>query len=192
MSFTHKSISKFLSEEECKEILNFSLEKLTLTPAEIIGTNKYGVDNHARKSNVTFYPYYKKYPFLLEKTTKLLLDNINIKGFNLDYQHSQFQFTEYNIGDFFDWHADMYPNKTTELNRYCSIVIQLNDEYENGNLEIQTPNNEIIIVEKGIGNLTMFLSDMEHRVTTITNGNRYTLVNWVGLEKEINNKKTIL
>ena len=33
---------------------------------------------------------------------------------------------------------------------------------------------------------------MEHQVTPITNGNRYTLVNWVGLEKETNYKKTLL
>jgi predicted 2-oxoglutarate/Fe(II)-dependent dioxygenase YbiX len=49
-----------------------------------------------------------------------------------------------------------------------------------------------MVFEKGAGNLIIFLSNMEHRVTKITSGNRYTLVNWVGL-KQINNfKKTLL
>ena len=192
MSFTYKTISNFLTDEECKEILNFSFENLVFQPAEIISSGKYGVDNHARKSNIIFYPYYKKFPFLLEKTTKLLKDNINVKGFNLDYKHSEFQFTEYNVGDFFGWHTDKYHSKTTGFNRYCSIVIQLNDEYENGDLELKVDEDKIVIVEKGIGNLTIFLSDMEHRVNTITGGNRYTLVNWVGLIKEIDYKKTLL
>jgi len=192
MSFIYKIIPNFLTKSECQQILEFSLENLKLGPAEIISINADRVDKNNRKSNITFFPYYKKFPFLLEKTTKLLYDNINVKGFGLNYKHSEFQFTEYNVGHFFNWHKDVYEDKITEFDRYCSIVIQLNDEYENGNLEIQPTNDEIIILEKGIGNLIIFLSDIQHRVTTITNGNRYTLVNWVGLEKEINNKKTIL
>lgn len=192
MAFTYKSVSGFLTKEECEEILNFSLKNLIFSPAETATKDKRGVDTNFRKSNIVFYPYYKKFPFLLEKITKLLYNNINVKGFKLDYKNSEFQFTEYNTGDFFDWHNDMYVNKSAESNRYCSIVIQLNDDYENGNLEIKPADSEIIIIEKGIGNLTMFLSDMEHRVSTITNGNRYTLVNWIKLEKENNYKKTII
>jgi predicted 2-oxoglutarate/Fe(II)-dependent dioxygenase YbiX len=55
---------------------------------------------------------------------------------------------------------------------------------ENDNTQIQ--------VEKGIGNLIIFLSNLEHRVTDVTMGNRYTLVNWVGLKKINNYKKTLL
>ena len=47
-------------------------------------------------------------------------------------------------------------------------------------------------VEKGIGNTIVFLSDIEHRVIGVKNGNRYTLVNWVGLKKINNYKKTLL
>ena len=192
MSFIYKSISNFLTDEECKEILNFSLDNLVFKAAEIVNSHTNGEINNTRKSNVTFYPYYKTFPFLLEKITKLLYDNISIKGFNLNYINSEFQFTEYNVGDYFDWHTDIYKDKITEFNRYCSIVIQLNNEYEDGDLEIINPDGDIILVEKGIGNLTIFLSNIKHRVTTITNGKRYTLVNWVGLEKHINYKKTIL
>jgi predicted 2-oxoglutarate/Fe(II)-dependent dioxygenase YbiX len=73
------------------------------------------------------------------------------------------------------------------------MVIQLNDDYEGGDLQLKLENdNTQIQVEKGIGNLIIFLSNLEHRVTDITRGNRYTLVNWVGL-KQINNfKKTLL
>jgi Rps23 Pro-64 3,4-dihydroxylase Tpa1-like proline 4-hydroxylase len=192
MSFTHKTISNFLTELECKQILDFSLKNLVLSPAEIINTTTDGVDNLSRKSDIVFYPYYKKFPFLLEKTSKLLFNTLNVKGFNLDYKNSEFQFTQYNVGDFFNWHKDVYGDKITEFDRYCSIVIQLNNEYKNGDLELKVDEDKIVIVEKGIGNLTIFLSDMEHRVNTITSGNRYTLVNWVGLIKEINYKKTLL
>jgi predicted 2-oxoglutarate/Fe(II)-dependent dioxygenase YbiX len=192
MNFSHKTISNFLTKEECKEILNFSLENLNLNPAEIDNDYDKNTNTNVRKSNVAFYSYYKKFPFLLENMTELLNNNIDVKGFDLNYENSEFQFTEYNFGDFFNWHKDNNGNTITEFDRYCSIVIQLNDEYENGDLQIETTNNEILTIEKSIGTLFIFLSDTQHRVTTITDGNRYTLVNWVGLKKQNNYKKTLL
>jgi len=194
MSFTYKTIQNFLTKEECDKILNFTSENLILKPAEIVSKNYDGVNTDSRKSNVVFHPYYKKFPFLLEKTTKLLNDNISVKGFDLDYEHSEFQFTEYNIGDYFTWHidSDKHNIDIDEFSRYCSIVIQLNDEYEDGNLEIHLPNEEPTVVEKGVGNLILFSSDIQHRVTAVQSGKRYTLVNWVGLKKQQNYKKTLI
>lgn len=192
MPFTHTVIPKFLSKEECDAILSFSLQNFTLVPSEIINSTTDGVDNSVRKSNIEFYPYYMKFPFLLEKINKLLNQHISVKGFDLDYKHKPFQFTEYNPGDHFIWHRDIYGDKITNYDRYCSLVIQLNDEYENGNLELRFTKNETITVEKGIGNLTLFLSDTEHRVTPVKSGVRYTLVNWVSLVERKDYKKTLL
>ena len=192
MSFTYKIVQNFLTKEECDSILNFTLENLKLKPAEIISKNTDGVDDNTRKSNVVFYPYYKKFPILLEKISKLLKENIIIKGFDLDYEYSEFQFTEYKDGDYFAWHKDVYGDKITEQDRYCSVVIQLNNEYEDGNLEVEVDNGKTISIEKNAGDIIIFLSNMLHRVTTVKNGNRYTLVNWVGLKKQNNYKQTLL
>ena len=190
MSFTHKIIPNLLTKEECDLILNFSLENLTLNTAETVGHHNANYDS--RKSNVAFYPYYEKFPFMLEKISKLINDNIGVRGFDLDYNDSEFQFTEYKINDYFDWHSDSNGKDFTQCDRYCSLVIQLNDDYEEGNLEIKLSEDSTIIVEKGIGNTIIFLSSMLHRVTNVKNGNRYTLVNWVGLKEKHNYKKTLL
>ena len=190
MIFTHKIVSDFLTKEECELLLNFSLENLKLNSAETHST--YTKDN-SRKSNVAFYPYYKKFPFLYEKLNKVLTNEINIKGFDLDYLNSEFQFTEYKIGDYFNWHKDIFGDIITRQDRYCSMIIQLNNEYEGGDLEIKLIGKETpITIERGIGNLIIFLSDIEHRVTNITKGNRYTLVNWIGLKEKNNFIKTLL
>jgi Rps23 Pro-64 3,4-dihydroxylase Tpa1-like proline 4-hydroxylase len=190
MSFTYKSIPNLLTKKECDLILDFSLKNLKLKSARVVGQHEPNYD--ARKSNVVFYPYYEKFPFTLEKISKLLDENIIVKGFDLDYKNSEFQFTEYNDGDYFAWHKDITGNEVTQYDRYCSLVIQLNDEYEEGDLELKLSNDSIMKVEKGIGNTIVFLSDIEHRVTGVKNGNRYTLVNWVGLKKINNYKKTLL
>jgi Rps23 Pro-64 3,4-dihydroxylase Tpa1-like proline 4-hydroxylase len=197
MSFTHKIVPCFLTKEECNLLLNFSLDNLKLNVAETVGvyTKSDGgkPKNNFRKSDVAFYPYYETFPFLYEKISEILSDELNVKGFELNYRDSKFQFTKYGVGDYFNWHKDVIGDIITQKDRYCSMVIQLNNDYEDGNLEIKLPNdNETIIVEKGIGNLIVFLSDMEHRVTNITSGNRYTLVNWIGLNEIKNFKKTLL
>jgi PKHD-type hydroxylase len=193
MAFTYTIEPQFLTKEECDIILNFSLENLTLVPSEIIHNGKDDVTNSdLRKSNQVFYPYYKKFPFLLEKMSKLLNKYISVKGFDLDFKHSEFQFTEYKEGDHFGWHKDIYAGKIKNEDRYCSLVILLNDNYEDGNLQLKNPKDKTITVERGTGNLVLFLSDIEHRVQPIKSGIRYTLVNWVGVVINNNFKKTLL
>ena len=193
MGFTYTIEPNFLSKEECNEILNFSLKELKLEPSQIIDHHIDGdVDVNRRKSNQVFFPYYKKFPFLLEKMSKLLNQHIFVKGFDLDFEKSQFQFTEYHPGGHFVWHKDVYGSKITDYNRYCSLVIQLNDQYEEGDLQIKDNKNETLTIEKGIGNLILFLSNIEHRVTPVKSGIRYTLVNWVKLIENKNYKKTLV
>ena len=160
MAFTYTIEPNFLTKEECDTILNFTLENLKLKPSEVID-NYIEVTNHnLRRSNQVYFAYYKKFSFLLEKMSKLLNQHISVKGFDLDYEHSEFQFTEYNTGDHFDWHKDQYGEKITSYDRYCSLVIQLNDGYEDGNLQIKNTENEPITVDKGTGNLILFLSEL--------------------------------
>ena len=193
MGFTYTIEPNFLSKEECNEILNFSLKELKLVPSEIVGPYKDdNIDTNVRKSNQVFYPYYKKFPFLLKKMSKLLNEYIFVKGFDLDFEKSHFQFTEYHPDGHFSWHKDVEGSKITDYNRYCSLVIQLNDQYEEGDLQIKDIKNETLTIEKGIGNLILFLSNIEHRVTPVKSGIRYTLVNWVKLIENKNYKKTLV
>jgi len=193
MAFTYTIEPNFLSKEECDEILNFSLKELKLVPSGVFNEDGLdGVYTDIRISNQTFYPYYEKFPFLLEKMSKLLNKHIFVKGFDLDFEKSQFQFTEYHSGGHFDWHSDVTGKRVTDYDRYCSLVIQLNDEYEDGDLQIKDEKNETLIIEKGTGNLILFLSNIEHRVVPVKSGIRYTLVNWVKLKEKKHYKKTLL
>ena len=193
MSFTYTIEPNFLTKEECNEILNFSLNELILEPSGIINTYMDGnINTNIRKSNQVFFPYYTKFPFLLEKMSKLLNKHIFVNGYDLDFEHSQFQFTEYHMGDHFNWHKDADGEKIKDYDRYCSVVIQLNNEYDEGDLQIKDNKNETLTVEKGGGNLILFLSNIEHRVVPIKSGIRYTLVNWVKLKENKDYKKTLL
>ena len=184
--FRYTTIKNFLSEEECNSILNFSLENLSISKAFV---GKHNYDESIRNSEVGFYKYESEFPYLRDKILTEIHKNVEIKGYNIEFTEP-FQFTKYGQNQFYNWHKDA-DSELDSYNRYCSIVIQLNNEYEGGELEL-LEKNEIIQLEKNKGNLFIFLSSTTHRVKPVTEGTRYSLVNWFGIEKIDGYKKTLI
>lgn len=105
------------------------------------------------------------------------------------------QITKYNIGGFYDFHTDGRSDNLSTYNRpdnalyngnvrKISMSILLNDDFEGGEFQfagyrdgkctIEKPNPEF----KSTGSVLIFPSCMEHRVTEITKGSRYSLIAW--------------
>lgn len=181
------TIKNFLSTEETKKLLNFSKKNLLLKPGKV-GNNE--LNEKRRKSSIAFINYDNIYPFFKERLIVQISEKIKLKGYEINFENEPFQFTEYKKGEYYDWHTD-----SDSLNsiRYCSIVIQLNDKYTGGDLEMSLKDSdEIIKFENGIGNLFVFLSSIWHRVTPVTTGTRYSLVNWFSIKPIENYKKTLI
>lgn len=176
-------IDGFLSEDECISILDKCKSELRLKPAEIMG----GVLSNKRKSSIAFVNSIEDIDFRLKS---ILKDMIKLKGYDVT-GIGAYQFTEYKVGEYYDWHTDSSDTESLYKDRFCSIVIQLNDNYEGGHLEVKN-NSDIIQLERGSGKLCIFYSDMIHRVTPVTSGVRYSLVNWVSLKEIEGFKKTLI
>ena len=101
-------------------------------------------------------------------------------GFILNGQEET-QIGRYKSSDegFYDWHMDSYPPKNN-IQRKLSCVILLNDpsEFEGGVLQFRGMEDEVIL--KGQGDIVVFPSFIEHRVTPVTKGVRYSAVTWAG------------
>lgn len=192
--FSYKIVDNFFSNNECNEILNFCNKKLIIKNAEVVNYLNDGfINEKTRKSKLGFFIFSKEFPVLNKKIENFVLNEILIKGHKLNFGSEPFQFTKYNEGDFFNWHRDSFPKESyDEYGRYCSLVLQLNNNYSEGNLEIKTKEGEVIKIQNKTGTLIIFLSELEHRVTPIESGERFTLVNWIGLKKEESSKKTLL
>lgn len=89
----------------------------------------------------------------------------------------------YNIGNYFAPHKDQYGKFS---NRYKTLIIQLSDDYDGGELEIDG-----IIADKTIGNTILFDSNKSHSISKISNGVRYSLVFWLELQNFNIFKKSI-
>jgi len=86
------------------------------------------------------------------------------------------QLTKYGPGDFYTWHADANLRFDTKIIRKLSGVLQLSNptSYEGGELQIKS--NAVISHKQG--DLTVFPSCLEHQVTKVTSGTRFSLVLW--------------
>tara|TARA_B100000287_G_scaffold425087_1_gene470844 strand:+ start:300 stop:920 length:621 start_codon:yes stop_codon:yes gene_type:complete len=114
-------------------------------------------------------------------------------GWNFDICGSEdIQFTEYGVGQYYDWHTDSNngPNilgKWAGTIRKLSVTVSLTDpnEYDGGYLEFDFKNyaNGPQIKNKCLqilprGSIVVFPSYIWHRVTPITRGIRHSLVQW--------------
>lgn len=178
-----RTLKQFLTKEECASIVE-EYSKLDLKTAQIgVGLPEDELKS-VRDSKVIMI----NIDWIKRKLESTLKNEIQFKGYELD-EIEKFQFTKYTNGGHYDWHTD------TGLNfeyRFCSIVIQLNDEYSGGELLYKDYDSTEIEFEKGIGNLFIFSSSAEHKVNPITDGTRYSLVSWIKLKEIIGYKKTLL
>lgn len=177
------TVKNFLSIDESSKLLKKFKSELKLKPGKVINNL-----NNIRKSSVSFIP---SIDIIDDKLKEVLKSLIKIKGYEATGL-GPYQFSEYKIGEFYDWHIDS--SKEEEYrDRYCSIVIQLNDEYDGGYLQLKEENGDNIIqLEKGVGMMHVFYSNIIHRVTPVTVGARYSIVNWISLKKIENFKKTLI
>jgi predicted 2-oxoglutarate/Fe(II)-dependent dioxygenase YbiX len=176
-----KVIENFLSRDECLSILNICKETINLSNAKVIGGNP-----KERKSSVG---WINDLGYVNERLKNVLRDSYFFNGMEVTGL-GPFQFTEYKVGEFYGWHTDR--DSTTFSDRFTSTVIQLNDDYDGGILEIKNTKNELVSIENRIGTLYVFDSNLRHRVTPVESGVRYSLVNWISIIKTDSSQQNLI
>ena len=181
---TPETITKILTPDECSSLINEIKSNYILKEGGVVGKQKMNKTTKFRKASITFVPELPKISKILEK---IILEKVQQIGCEIP-KFNPYQFTEYKQNEFYNWHTDT--DDKTYRNRHISIVIELNNGYCGGNLEIIDSNNNLIKCENEIGNLHIFPSYLRHRVTEVTDGTRYSLVNWITLGK-VKNKENV-
>ena len=115
-------------------------------------------------------------------------------GWNYDITAVEsMQITKYKTGSFYGWHKDggsdclsVYNNPDNKFMhgnvRKLSMTILLNGNYQGGEFQFASNNKLENTVEtpdfKNAGSVIVFPSFIEHQVTPVTKGTRYSLVAW--------------
>ena len=158
-----------LSKEKCDELVNLCKATCILKD----GTT-FNSDKQHRQTKVAF----TENPQIKQIAQDYALAaNRAVFGFDVDYIPA-IQFGEYSQGSFYGWHHDIDWHANRMYDRKLSIVIQLTNEteYEGGFFEFKS--TETPRGFRSQGSILVFPSYLEHQVTKITQGTRYSLVCW--------------
>jgi PKHD-type hydroxylase len=101
--------------------------------------------------------------------------------YELSGMYESLQFTIYKPGSFFDYHVDI--GRAAKSIRKLTVVIQLSspEEYKGGELILKNLSAwSEITASKERGTAVVFPSFIPHKVTELTEGNRLSLVSWIG------------
>jgi PKHD-type hydroxylase len=101
-------------------------------------------------------------------------------GWNYDMTHfERVQQTKYTEGGHYSWHKDTYNPDEANQQRKLSVCILLNDpkEFEGGKFQFKDLSDEDNLLDEQ-GTILVFPSFIEHRVTPIVSGTRYSAVAW--------------
>lgn len=169
----------YLDKEFCKGVISYGEEKGFQRGLVKEGDEELTV----RKSNVHFiqWPIYNS-PFIhdlyFNLDYKVKETNAHLFGFHISFL-DPLQITKYEGKEkgFYDWHIDAMQEPIPSTRKISfSLLLNDSDEYEGGNLEFKAPFEEQL---HQAGDLIIFSSFEEHRVTPVTKGTRYSLVGWM-------------
>ncbi len=141
------------NKEECDIILNLSND----TPQ-----NWNFVD---RKYNSQPINYSLETQWLFDKLNDFVKTETNI---GIRTIKKTIHFHKFTKGDWFDKHNDVRDR------RLYAVGVLLNDNFEGGDFKLYNPNQ--IILDKVIGNTYLFDVKIEHEITPILEGERYSLL----------------
>jgi len=141
------------NKKECESIISHNDTHITNW---IMGDRKYN-------SQSITYSLETKWLFDKLKTFFEEQSNIQIKK-NKEVIH----FHKFIKGDWFGKHNDIREN------RLYAVGVLLNDDFEGGDFKLYNPNE--IILDKVVGNTYLFDVRIDHEITTILKGERYSLL----------------
>lgn len=101
----------------------------------------------------------------------------DISGFDNEIM----QYTQYNPGEYYNWHTDGGITTDDQVQRKLSIILQLSDpnEYTGGEVQLMNEDGSLMILPKVRGSIIVFDSRSKHRVRKVETGQRKSLVGWV-------------
>ena len=167
------ALDRVFTSNECSRII----EDFTplLQPA-LVDTLDLARSEGIRRSSAVFIFQNESTTWIFKRLGKAVREiNEAVYGFDISQFREGFQFTRYEVDEFYGPHYDIGPGKLSE--RKLSLTIQLSapEEYTGGELIIYPE----FVAARDQGSMTIFPSFMCHNVCPVKTGVRYSLVSWM-------------
>lgn len=165
---------KTINPEDCDKVIE-ELSKLQVRDATM-GSDGETKSHQHRNTSVVFAP--NDY-WLSDKLADIAKEANTICGWDyLVDGREAIQFAQYGEGQHYHWHVDTFTLAGRPTDRKITCVALLNDvnEWEGGELQVRLYEEYRVPLEKGT--VVAFPSILEHRVTPVLKGFRYTATIW--------------
>ena len=156
------------SKEECRSIIDF----YKTSPREWTLND--------RKYNSYLIKYDNENKWIFDKLSEYFESETGLKIIKMK---NEIHFHKFIKNDWFNIHND------NRSGRIYAVGVCLNDDFSGGNFKLYNPNE--IILEKVIGNTYVFDVRIDHEITLILDGERYSLL-WFLQNEHIKFKKNVL
>lgn len=168
----------YLSEiptDKCDKLV----EELSCLPARdaTMGITGDRLAHAHRDTEVRFAPF--DYPFSSEMQSFAEFSNRECSwGYDIQGREA-IQFAKYGPNQHYEWHVDNFPLSGTDTDRKVTVVCLLNDpsEFEGGDFQVRLYTDYTAPLKKG--SIIAFPSILEHRVTPVLSGVRYSATMWL-------------
>ena len=168
-----------ISKDECKSIIEYGKQQVSKQ-----ATTGGGITNKALRHSEVAWLYD---PWIMEMIEPYVIKANHFAGWNFQWEPvQQIQFAKYEVGDHYGWHRDTaIPFRKDGKIRKLSITVGLNDDYEGGEMYIDSlkdywkQNPQKLEKLQKAGSICVFPSDRWHKVDKVTKGTRYSLVIWL-------------
>lgn len=167
------AIQMVFTPEECSQLIaDFTPH---LKPASVESMDP-AQSTSIRKSSAVFVFPSSATSWVFERLGKTIRDiNDAVYGFDVRQFREGFQFTRYEVGEYYGPHFDIGPGKLTERKLSSTVQLSAPEDYSGGELIIYPE----FVAPKDQGSMTVFPSFMCHDVRPVTAGVRYSLVTWL-------------
>lgn len=185
MNITHDliwQVDEVIPKEICEYTID-SYKKQEEEKATIAEGNKNSIFNdHVRDTKINWLDQMSPIGCTLQVYINAANKNAGW-DFNL-YHMEKIQLSKYDKNGFYDWHIDTCPPNANDIQRKISAVALLSDpeDFKGGKLQIKDLSDygydeDMITLKQG--SIICFPSYLEHKVTRVTEGVRYTAVTWM-------------
>jgi hypothetical protein len=144
---------RLFNKEECKTILSYPNSNIQ---------NWNSIDRQYKSHSIN---YSLETQWLFDKLKTFVETETKIKFRSIK---KQIHFHKFTKGDWFEKHNDVRDN------RVYAVGVLLNDDFKGGDFKLYNANE--IILDKVIGNTYLFDVRIDHEITPILEGERYTLL----------------
>lgn len=168
------------SPDECREIISLFGE-YPAAPGMTWNGSGYSVSRETRQLTTAYVPREPRALWVYEQMDRVFFKTASYWGLDVRETVEDVKYLVYREADHFgQWHMDIGGDYSSRRKLSMSVELCDSSEYEGGDMQIfPTDEGHVAGPSRSAGTAIVFPSHRYHRVTPVTRGTRYALVNWI-------------